>query len=245
MTRVILNCDLGESFGAYQIGNDEKIIPLVDAVNIACGFHAGDPETIHQTVKLAKQYNVKIGAHPGFQDLLGFGRRNIEMHPEAVYNLIIYQLGALHGFTKVQNVKMHHVKPHGALYNMASKDRKLSDAIVEAIADFDKNLTLVGLANSKLIDAGIDKGLNVLNEVFADRTYQKDGTLTPRTEPGAVIQETEDAIKQVESMVEHGMVTSPTGEEIVIKADTICVHGDTEQSLSLVTALNTLLKQSR
>lgn len=242
MKKVILNCDLGESFGAYQIGNDEKIIPLVDAVNIACGFHAGDPDTISQTIKLAKKHNVKIGAHPGFQDLQGFGRRNIEMSPESVYNLVVYQLGALQGFTNVHRVKLDHVKPHGALYNMACKDYKLADAIASAIADFDKSLILVGLANSKLIDAGLEKGLSVLNEVFADRTYQKDGSLTPRTEPGAVLDETEDVIDQVKEMVEQGVVTTTTGEKITIKADTICVHGDTEQALTLVKAINEQLK---
>ncbi|MGP4041398.1 5-oxoprolinase subunit PxpA [Gracilibacillus sp. D59] len=234
MARITLNCDLGESFGTYRIGNDEAIIPLVDAVNIACGFHAGDPHTMNKTVQLAKKYQVNIGAHPGFQDLQGFGRRNINISPEEAYDLVVYQLGALRGFVTVHGVQLAHVKPHGALYNMACKKRALADAIAQAVYDVDPNLTLVGLANSELTNAGEEKGLRVANEVFADRTYQPDGSLTPRSEPNAVIRDIEQAMKQVNEIVTKGKVTTINGDNINIKADTICVHGDSIEALHFV-----------
>ncbi|QGH34027.1 5-oxoprolinase subunit PxpA [Gracilibacillus salitolerans] len=241
MAGIMLNCDLGESFGTYRIGNDGAIIPLVDAVNIACGFHAGDPHTMNKTVKLAKKYQVNIGAHPGFQDLQGFGRRNIDILPEHAYDLVVYQLGALQGFVTIHNLRLAHVKPHGALYNMACKNRVLADAIAQAVNDVDPNLVLVGLAHSELINAGEEKGLQVANEVFADRTYQPDGSLTPRSEPDAVIHDTTQVIQQVEEMVTYGKVTTVNGEKIPIKADTICVHGDTEEALSLVQAIRKVI----
>ncbi|MGN8647402.1 5-oxoprolinase subunit PxpA [Gracilibacillus sp. HCP3S3_G5_1] len=241
MARITLNCDLGESFGKYQIGNDEAIIPLVDAVNIACGFHAGDPHTMNKTVQLAKQYQVNIGAHPGFQDLQGFGRRKIDILPEQAYDLVVYQLGALQGFVTVHNMQLAHVKPHGALYNIACKNRVLADAIAQAVYDVDPNLVLVGLAKSELINAGEEFGLQIANEVFADRTYQPDGSLTPRNEPNAVIHDTAKVIKQVEEMVTEGKVTAVNGDKINIKADTICVHGDTPEALSLVQAIRKVI----
>ncbi|SFM24244.1 UPF0271 protein [Gracilibacillus orientalis] len=241
MSEITLNCDLGESFGAYRIGNDQAIIPLVDAVNIACGFHAGDPHTMNKTVQLAKKYQVNIGAHPGFQDLQGFGRRNIDILPEQAYDLVVYQLGALQGFLTIHGMRLAHVKPHGALYNMACKNRVLADAIARAIYDVDPNLILVGLADSELINAGEAKRLSVVNEVFADRTYQADGSLTPRTEPNAVIHDPSQVVKQVEEMVADGKLTTVTGEKISIKADTICVHGDTEEALSIVQAIRKVI----
>ncbi|GAE92044.1 lactam utilization protein LamB [Gracilibacillus boraciitolerans JCM 21714] len=243
MKKIFLNCDLGgENFGLYQIGNDEAIVPLADAVNIACGFHAGDPpQSMNKTVQLAKKHHVKIGAHPGFPDLQGFGRRKIDMLPADVYDAIIYQLGALSGFTTAHSIKLHHVKPHGALYNMACKDEKLADAIAKAVIDFDKNLILVGLANSKLVEAGKAYGLAVANEVFADRTYQSDGSLTPRSLDNAVIHDKDQVIRQVEEMINHQLVTTVTGEKIEIKADTICVHGDTVEALELVKAIRKLI----
>lgn len=232
MKQVTLNCDLGE--GSL---NDEAIIPLVDAVNIACGFHAGDPHLIHQTIQLAKKHHVQIGAHPSFQDLEGFGRRNMNLTPDQIYDIVVYQLGAINGFIKVQQTKLHHVKPHGALYNLACKDRKMAEAISQAVFDVDPSLKLVGLPNSELIHAGQEKGLEVLNEVFADRTYQPDGTLTPRSEVNSVLSNTKEVIKQVESMISRSEVTATNGEIIEVKADTICVHGDNAEALALVNSI--------
>lgn len=238
---MLLNCDLGESFGAYQIGNDAEIIPLVDAVNIACGFHAGDPHIINQTVQLAAKHQVKIGAHPGFQDLPGFGRRKMELTSQEIYDLVLYQLGALAGFASAHHAALHHVKPHGALYNMACKERHVADPIVQAIADFDHNLKVVGLANSTFIEAAQKKGLAVLQEVFADRTYQPDGTLTSRTKQNSVISDAEEALDQVADMITRNRVRTVNGEFIHVQADTICVHGDHAEALELVKRIKRFL----
>lgn len=241
MKTIDLNCDLGESFGAYKIGNDEQVLPLISSANIACGFHAGDPHVMNQTVQLAKKYGVAIGAHPGFQDLVGFGRRAIAVLPSDVYNLVLYQIGALSAFCLAHDVKLTHVKPHGALYNMAAVDLSLAEAIARAIAEFDPRLALYGLSGSKLIEAGEKCGLQTVSEVFADRTYQPDGTLTPRTEPNAIIHDSQDAIKQVLQMVKEQTVQTTTGEVIPIMADSICVHGDNTHALQFVQELRSAL----
>mgnify|MGYP005749772293 FL=1 len=241
MKTIDLNCDLGESFGHYTIGNDELIIPYVSSVNIACGFHAGDPATLEKTVQLAKMRDTKVGAHPGFDDRLHFGRRPLPVTERETYQLVLYQLGALAAFCKANGVELHHVKPHGALYNMAVKDRKLAQAIARAVADFDSSLILYGLSNSALIEAGQKLGLQTASEAFADRTYLADGTLSPRTMAGAVIHEEEKALTQVRQMVERGTVTAITGEEIPLKADTICLHGDNEQALLFAKSLHAML----
>ncbi|MDR4890296.1 5-oxoprolinase subunit PxpA [Fredinandcohnia sp. QZ13] len=238
MKTIDLNCDLGESFGAYKIGNDEQVLPHISSANIACGFHAGDPHVMSQTVQLAKKYDVAIGAHPGFQDLVGFGRRAMAVSPSDVYDLVIYQIGALSAFCQVHDVKLTHVKPHGALYNMAAVDTSLAEAIAKAIANFDPTLVLYGLAGSKLIEAGEKYGLHAVSEVFADRTYQPDGTLTQRTEPNAVIHDSNQSIKQVLQMVKEQTVQTITGEVIPIKADSICVHGDNIHAIQFVQRLN-------
>ncbi len=234
MKTIDLNCDLGESFGAYKIGNDEQVLPHISSANIACGFHAGDPHVMNQTVLLAKKYGVAIGAHPGFQDLVGFGRRAMAVSASDVYDLVLYQIGALSAFCQPHDVKLTHVKPHGALYNMAAVDTSLAEAIARAIANFDPELALYGLAGSKLIAAGAAQGLKTVSEVFADRTYQPDGTLTPRTQPNAVIHDSNAAIKQVLQMVKEQTVQTITGEVIPIKADSICVHGDNIHALEFV-----------
>lgn len=228
-----LNCDLGESYGSFRIGNDEEIIPLVDSVNIACGFHSGDPNIMNQTVQLAKQYNVKIGAHPGYPDLHGFGRRRLDMKPEEVYAIVLYQIGALHAFTSAHETKLHHVKPHGALYNIAATDKKIASAIANAIADFDPSLILFGLANSELVKAGESAGLTVWKEAFADRTYQNNGTLTPRSEKDAVLDHEDDVVEQVQLLTKHQAKTI-SGSIIQLEADTICVHGDNSNAIDLV-----------
>ena len=241
MRTIDLNCDLGESFGPYTIGNDELIIPYVSSVNVACGFHAGDPATLEKTVQLAKIGGTKVGAHPGFDDRLHFGRRPLPVTEQEAYQLVLYQLGALAAFCKANEVELHHVKPHGALYNMAAKDRKLAQAIARAVADFDPSLILYGLSNSALIEAGQAVGLQTASEAFADRTYLADGTLSPRSMVGAVLHEEEKALAQVRQMVMSGTVTAITGEEIPLKVDTICLHGDNEQALLFAKSLHRML----
>nr|WP_286183216.1 5-oxoprolinase subunit PxpA [Bacillus sp. ISL-55] len=239
---VDLNCDLGESYGLFRIGNDKEVLKHITSANIACGYHAGDHNVMMETVKMAKAYGVKIGAHPGFPDLHGFGRREMKMSAEEIYNLTIYQIGALAAIAKSCGTKVEHVKPHGALYNMAGKDKAIADAIAGAVADADPTLVLFGLAGSGLVNAGEEKGLQVAHEVFADRTCQPDGSLTPRSETNAIIHDPDLAIKRVIRMVREGRVEAVDGTEIEIKADTICIHGDEPQALDFAMRLNESLK---
>lgn len=231
MVRVDLNCDLGESFGAYKIGMDEDVLQYISSANVACGWHAGDSMVMEKTVELAKKNGVAVGAHPGFPDLVGFGRRNLNASPAEVKTYIKYQLGALQAFAKAAGVELQHVKPHGALYNMAAKDAKLAMAIAEAIKEVDDNLILMGLANSEMIKAGEALGLKVANEVFADRAYNDDGTLVARTLPGAVIHDKDLAIKRVIRMVKEGKVESINGKDVEITVHSICIHGDNPEAL--------------
>lgn len=244
MYKVDLNSDLGESFGAYKIGMDEEVIKCVSSVNVACGFHAGDPLVMGKTVALAKAAGAAIGAHPGFPDLVGFGRRNVAASPEEAKADVKYQLGALLAFTKSCGVRMQHVKPHGALYNMAAVDIKLARAICEAVAEVDDSIILLGLANSKMLEAAKEVGLKAASEVFADRAYMEDGTLVPRRQEGAVIHDKDLAIKRVIGMVTKGKVESITGKEIEIKADSICVHGDNPQALEFVRNIRAALGEN-
>lgn len=244
MDRIDLNSDLGESFGAYRIGSDEEILKCITSANIACGFHAGDPNIMHKTVKLALSNNVAIGAHPGMQDLIGFGRRNMKISPEEAYNMVVYQIGALYGFIKSEGGKMQHVKPHGALYNMAAKNSELARAIAEAIYKVDPELILFGLAGSQLIIQGEKIGIKTASEVFADRTYQIDGSLTPRSHDDAMVTDTDKAVIRVERMIKEGVVMCQQGEDIKIKADTICVHGDGEQALDFTRKIRKYLQKS-
>lgn len=234
MYHVDLNSDLGESFGNYTIGMDEEILKYVSSANVACGWHAGDPMVMEETVALAKKYGVAVGAHPGFPDLMGFGRRNMAVTPAEAKAYIKYQVGALYAFTSSQGVKIQHVKPHGALYNMAAVDEELAVAICEAVYEVDKDIILMGLANSKMIDAAVKVGLKAASEVFADRAYNDDGTLVSRKLEGAVIKDKELAIKRVVRMVKEGKVESINGNHIEIKADSICVHGDNPKALEFV-----------
>lgn len=237
MHRIDLNCDLGESFGAYQIGQDEKVLDLVTSANIACGYHAGDHNVMAKTVKLAVEKGVGIGAHPGLPDLIGFGRRPMQVAPEDVYNFMVYQIGALQAFARVHQASLNHVKPHGALYNMAARDRDLAQAIAEAVYDVDRNLILFGLAGGELVKAGQAKGLASAQEVFADRTYQPDGTLTPRTQPNAMIHDAEEAVERMIRLIKEGKVEAVDGSDVAIQADTICVHGDEPSALLFVQKL--------
>lgn len=239
-----LNCDMGESFGAYRLGNDEEILNHITSANIACGFHAGDPSTMRKTVQLALQKNVAIGAHPGLPDLLGFGRRNIDITPQEGYNLVVYQIGALKAFVESEGGKLQHVKPHGALYNMAAKNSFLADAIAEAIYKINPELILFGLAGSELVKAADKLGLRSVNEVFSDRTYQEDGSLTQRTEENALIQDSTKAINQVIKMIKDGKVTTTTGLNIPIKADSVCVHGDSSHALEFAQLISAKLTEA-
>lgn len=244
MTQIDLNCDMGESFGPYTIGADKEIVPFISSANIACGFHAGDPATMRKTVQLAQKYSVKIGAHPGFEDVKGFGRRNIAISPQEAFDLVVYQIGALSGFVAAEGGTLHHVKPHGALYNMAAKNNELAEAIAEAVYKVNPQLLLYGLSGSELIRAGKKIGLHTASEVFADRTYQENGMLTPRVEKNALIKNEEFAIKQVLSMVLEQKVVTTNGKMIPIKADTICIHGDGEHAVSFARKIyNTLREQ--
>lgn len=227
MSRYIidLNCDMGESFGAFSIGNDEAILPFVSSVNIACGFHAGDPSVMKRTVRAAIKHGVSIGAHPGFPDLQGFGRREMVITDEEVYDLVLYQIGALSAFVKAEGGTLHHVKPHGALYNMAAVNSSLSNAIAKAVHAMEPQLILYGLAGSQLILSAKRIGLRVANEIFADRTYEPDGTLKPRHLAGAVIIDPKLAITQSIRMIAEG------------NADTICIHGDGKHAVEFAMSL--------
>ena len=231
--KIDLNCDLGESFGNYKIGMDEEVIKYISSANIACGFHASDPLVMEKTVALAKENGVKVGAHPGFPDLAGFGRRNMNVSPKELKAMVVYQIGALNAFCKANEIKMNHVKPHGAMYNMAAKDERLALAIAEAVAHVDDSLVLVGLSGSELLKAAKRVGIKCASEVFADRVYEDDGSLVPRTKIGAVITNEEEASDRAVQMIKFGKVKSISGKEIPITADTICIHGDTPQALHL------------
>lgn len=245
MLKIDLNCDLGESFGAYKLGNDELILDYVTSANIACGFHAGDPSTMRKTVELALRKDVKIGAHPGFQDLIGFGRRNMMISPQEAFDLVVYQIGALHGFTNALGGKLEHVKPHGALYNMAAKDALLSEAIAEAVYKINPELVLYGLSGSKLIQAGKKLGLKTANEVFSDRTYQSDGSLTSRLLPNALITDDAKAVAQVMTMIKNGTVRTEQQTDLNILANTVCIHGDGEHALKFAKFINQTLTENQ
>ena len=243
MFRVDLNSDLGESFGRYTLGMDDKIIPLITSANVACGYHASDPVVMEKTIALAKEAGIRVGAHPGFPDLMGFGRRNMNVSPAEAKAYTLYQLGALDGFCRAAGVKLQHVKPHGAFYNMAAKDYKLSVAICEAIKNFDKDLIVLALSGGELAKAAKDMGLRTALEVFADRGYEEDGTLVDRRKEGAMITDEQEAIDRVIRMVKEKKVTAVTGRDISIQADSVCVHGDGVKALAFVEKIRAALQK--
>jgi UPF0271 protein len=226
------NCDLGEG-----CGDDAAIIPLLSSANIACGFHAGDAVSMQDTVALCRQHGVAIGAHPSLPDREGFGRRELPVTPEDVYALTLYQLGALSAIASAQGTRVHHLKPHGALYNIAARDRDIADAIAAATRDFDRDLWLVGLSGSALTAAGDDAGLKVAHEAFAERRYEADGRLTPRTQPDAVIDTLEESLEQVRHLLREGVVIARTGEHVSMQMDTLCLHGDRKDAAAFARAL--------
>ncbi|GAA4847294.1 5-oxoprolinase subunit PxpA [Algivirga pacifica] len=232
-----INADIGESYGAYTIGNDKELLQLISSCNIACGFHAGDPDVMRETIELAIKQGVNIGAHPGYADLHGFGRRHIPMTHESLFNLMLYQVSALKGMVEAMGGKLHHVKPHGALYNDAARDEGIAQAIVKAIAAVDNELKLFGLSGSLVGEVAADIGLEFVHEVFLDRRYQSDGSLVPRSNPQAVIHDQQEALQQLEHMLHKGVVDTIEGKQIPIKAETLCIHGDHPESLSFAKAV--------
>lgn len=241
MNRIDLNSDLGESFGTYRIGMDEEVIPLISSANIACGFHASDPVVMQKTVALVKKSGVGAGAHPGFPDLMGFGRRNMKVSPAEAKAYVQYQIGALSAFCRACSIPMIHVKPHGALYNMAGKDYALAKAICEGIAEIDDKLILLALSGSEMIRAAKDVGIRAASEVFADRAYEEDGSLVARSKPNAMITDENEAIRRVVRMAKEGKVTAVTGKDISIQADSVCVHGDNAKALQFVQKIRSAL----
>jgi UPF0271 protein len=225
--RIDLNCDMGESFGAYRLGEDEKVISSVTSVNIACGYHAGDPMVMAGTVELAKKHGVAVGAHPGYPDLPGFGRRNLETFPGEIKNYVLYQVGSLAAFSSAAGLKLQHVKPHGAMYNLAARDERAAREIIDAVKAYDPELILVALAGSLCAEMAAAEGLRVAREVFPDRAYLGDGRLAPRKMAGAVIHDPDAVRDRVLKAVRTGKMTSIDGEEISIEMDTLCIHGDT------------------
>ena len=234
MERIDLNCDLGESFGAYTIGMDSEVLPYITSANIACGFHGGDPLVMERTVAACARAGVGVGAHPGFPDLIGFGRRNMAVTPDEVRTYIAYQTGALLAFCHEQGVRMTHVKPHGALYNMAAKDYALAKAVCEGIRAADESLILLALSGSQMLKAAGEMGLACASEVFADRAYEPDGSLVPRSRPGSMIKDADEAARRVVRMVKEGKVQAIDGQDISIRADSVCVHGDSRSALDFV-----------
>jgi len=243
MIKVDFNSDLGESFGNYKIGLDSEILHQVTSANVACGFHAGDASIMAQTVQLALDKGVAIGAHPGFPDLQGFGRRKIEMNTSDITDIVAYQVGALSAFTP--DHKLHHVKAHGALYNMAAKDRLIADAVITGIKLVDPQTIVYGLANSELIKAAQNANMKFAQEVFADRNYQSDGSLVPRSQPNAVISNPAEAAQRALEMVEKKSVVSVTGEVVPLAVDSICVHGDNHSAVDLAIEIKKLLLENQ
>ena len=243
--QIDLNCDMGEGFGRYVLGNDEAVIPLVSSVNVACGFHASDPSTMRRTVKLAKEWNVAVGAHPSFPDRVGFGRREMSASPAEIRDDVIYQLGALLAFCKAEGVPLRHVKPHGALYNLAARDIEAATAIAAAVRSVDPSLYLVGLCGSAMVAAARETGLKFAPEAFADRGYRKDGRLVSRKEHGAVLDDPEVVAERVVRMVRDGEVITVDGTGIPIDPKTVCVHGDTPGAAALLRAIRSRLEKEK
>jgi UPF0271 protein len=223
---VDLNCDMGESYGAWKMGADAEVMPYISSANIACGFHGGDPATIRKTVRLALDHGVAVGAHPSLPDIQGFGRRAMNITPQEMYDLVVYQAGAVEAFARAAGARLHHVKCHGALYNMAAVDEALSEAMARAVRDLGPEVFLYCLSGSKSFEIAKKKNVKTVGEVFADRGYSDDGTLAPRDRPGGMIEDAAQAVKQALAMIEDGYVTSLSGKPLPVAADTLCLHGD-------------------
>jgi UPF0271 protein len=245
--QIDMNSDIGESFGIYKLGLDEEVIPHITSANIACGFHAGDPAVMRKTVALAKQFGVEVGAHPGFPDLMGFGRRNVDATLEEIQDYVVYQTGALQAFAQSQGLKLQHVKAHGSLYNMAVANPKIWEAMAESVGKLDRDIILVVLASSKresLLETGKRHGIRIAFEAFPDRAYNKDGSLVSRREKGAVIHDHEVVAKRALKMAVEGKVIAMDGTEIELRADTLCVHGDNPAAVQMVKKIREQLKNA-
>ena len=237
MKRIDLNCDMGESFGAWKMGADAEVMPLITSANIACGFHAGDPATIRKTVKLALEHGVAVGAHPSLPDLQGFGRRVMKITAQEMYDLVLYQAGAVQAFAHAAGARLHHVKCHGALYNMSTDDEALSEAMARAVKDLGGDVMLYALSNSRTMAVAKRLGVRVAGECFADRGYSDDGTLAPRNVPGGMVEDEQKAVAQALGMVEQGSVTSLAGVRVPVSPDTLCLHGDQPGAVAFARAL--------
>lgn len=237
MIAMDLNCDMGESYGTYVLGFDEQAMPHVTSLNVACGFHASDPDNMAKTVKLAKKYGTAVGAHPGYPDLVGFGRRQMALTADEVKHAVMYQIGALEGFCRAEGVRMQHVKAHGALYNTAGEDLSIATAIAEAIRQINPELFMLCLANSKMVTAAKNVGVRYVEEAFADRAYTEQGTLVSRKTAGSVIHDTEEVVGRVLLMVKEKKVRTLDGKMIPLDAQTICVHGDTPGAVEMILAI--------
>lgn len=236
MMKILINIDCGESFGVYR-KDDEELIKNAHLINVACGFHAGDPDTMRETIKLAKKYGVLVGAHPSYPDLVGFGRRSIKMTPEEIENIVLYQIGSLYSFLKAEGLNLNHVKPHGALYNDSVKDEKIAEAIGKGVSLFDKNLYLIGLSGSKQVEVWENMGLKVLKEVYIDRAYNDDGTLVPRSKPNSVIYDLNLIEGRLKLLIESQEIISINNKRIKMEIETICLHSDTQNSLEILKLL--------
>jgi UPF0271 protein len=243
MNSIDLNADIGESYGAWRMGDDAALLPLVSSANIACGFHAGDPATMRRSVALCLEHGVSVGAHPSYPDREGFGRREMSLSPAEIHDAVLYQIGALAGIAAAAGTRLAHVKPHGALYNRAAVDHHAADAIAAAVRAFDPSLGLVGLAGSCLPDAGRAAGLRVLAEGFADRRYDASGHLVLRGSPGALIEDAVQAAEQVLAMVREGSVIAIDGSSLDLAVDTVCLHGDSPHAVALARQLRAALAQ--
>ena len=237
MTTIDVNCDMGESYGAWKMCADAAVMPFVSSANVACGFHGGDPATIRGTVRLAVDHGVAIGAHPSLPDLQGFGRRVMKIAPQDMYDLVVYQAGAVEAFARAAGVRLHHVKCHGALYNMAANDEGLAEAMARAVRDLGGGVMLYALSGSKNFSIARAMGLRVIGEVFADRGYADDGTLAPRGTPGAMIEDAGVAAERAVAMVEKRLVTSLSGKAIPVSPDTLCLHGDQPGAVAFARAI--------
>jgi UPF0271 protein len=243
MVKIDLNCDMGESFGLFEMGNDAEMMKYITSANIACGYHAGDPHTIRKTVALAKEYNVGIGAHPAFPDLMGFGRRHMNATPDEIKDYIIYQLGALREFARMHKVDVQHCKPHGALYMMAMEDEKIASAILEGLSQVSPEIIVFAMNNSAVEAAGKRMGIRVAKEVYADREHTKSGSIV-MTRKGSAIQDYDEMAERVVRMVRDGVVTTNLGEDAPIQAETVCIHGDTPGAPQLAKAITDALKKN-
>jgi len=243
MSSIDLNADLGEGFGRYRLPGDAELLSLVSSANIACGFHAGDPIVMRETVALALRHSVTIGAHPGYPDLAGFGRREINATPDEVFAYVTYQVGALAAFCTSAGTRMRYVKPHGALYNQAVGDAEIAQAIASAVRDVDSDLALLAIENSELAQAGRSLGLETANEAFVDRAYRPDGSLLPRGSPGAVLTDVEAMVQRALRMVRDHYVVAVDGTRCLVHPDSLCVHGDGETAVAIVRALRARFKE--